>query len=567
LFERRPFRLTPEGEELFKFIRPFFDNLDLMAEKLRGGRTLSLRIAASTVVGMAATWLTALALARILDRREFGIAALALLAVAVFQLFQDSGLHAALIQRQTRIQEAVDTAGLYAPLTGLVLALACVVLAPLGARFFHEPELTSLIRGLGAVFLLRSFAIVPSALIQRELLFARTAVIGVVASVLQLGTAVTLALLGAGAWAVIGAQILVSAWWAIAATVASPLRPHPSRASYAELRELLRYGRHIVVGNLVGFVNSNTDPVAVGRLFGAVPLGAYTLGFQTGSQSVTAVTGVSNLIVFPAYSKLQDDMPRFRRAYLRSLRFVSTISVPAGIGLAAVSAVFVRVLYGDKWAAAIPVLAIISLYGLFLSVFATTGEVFKAAGRPQLFARMGIFQVAILFALIAALYPFGIVGFALARAGATFIMGWVALYFAGRILELGISEWIRTLSAPMAAGLLMGAGVVATQQALATVVAANVLVLALLIAEGVVLYVVAMRVVARARWEEFVSELTAIVPLKALRLLALRGAYASPNDELPLPSSEPVALGSDPPGLAEELRAIRERQTSEMTAG
>ncbi|MGZ4314299.1 MAG: lipopolysaccharide biosynthesis protein [Gaiellaceae bacterium] len=524
-------------------------------------------IAASTVVGMAATWLTALALARILDRREFGIAALALLAVAVFQLFQDSGLHAALIQRQTRIQEAVDTAGLYAPLTGLVLALACVVLAPLGARFFHEPELTSLIRGLGAVFLLRSFAIVPSALIQRELLFARTAVIGVVASVLQLGTAVTLALLGAGAWAVIGAQILVSAWWAIAATVASPLRPHPSRASYAELRELLRYGRHIVVGNLVGFVNSNTDPVAVGRLFGAVPLGAYTLGFQTGSQSVTAVTGVSNLIVFPAYSKLQDDMPRFRRAYLRSLRFVSTISVPAGIGLAAVSAVFVRVLYGDKWAAAIPVLAIISLYGLFLSVFATTGEVFKAAGRPQLFARMGIFQVAILFALIAALYPFGIVGFALARAGATFIMGWVALYFAGRILELGISEWIRTLSAPMAAGLLMGAGVVATQQALATVVAANVLVLALLIAEGVVLYVVAMRVVARARWEEFVSELTAIVPLKALRLLALRGAYASPNDELPLPSSEPVALGSDPPGLAEELRAIRERQTSEMTAG
>ena len=143
-----------------------------------------------------------------------------------------------------------------------------------------------------------------------------------------------------------------------------------------------------------------------------------------------------------------------------------------------------RVLYGEKWAAAIPVLAIISLYGLFLSVFATTGEVFKAAGRPQLFARMGIFQIAILFALIAALYPFGIVGFALARAGATFIMGWVALYYAGRILELG--DLRMDPDAERADGRRPpdGRRRVATEQALATVVAANVFVLALLIVGG-----------------------------------------------------------------------------------
>jgi len=514
-------------------------------------------VAASTAVGMAATWLTAIALARILDRRQFGIAALALLAVAVFQLFQDSGLHAALIQRRTRIQEAVDTAALYAPMTGVVLAVACVVFAPLGARFFHEPELTGLIRGLGAVFLLRSFAIVPTALIQRELLFARQSVIAVVASLLQLGSAVTLALLGAGAWAVIGAQIVVAAWWAGASTVASPVTAHPGRASYTELRALLRYGRHIVVGNVVGFVNSTTDPVAVGRLFGPVRLGAYTLGFQSGSQSVTAVTGISNLLVFPAYAKLQDDLPRFQRAYLRSLRFVCTISVPAGIGLAAICDVFVRVLYGDKWAAAIPVLAIISFYGLFLSVFATTGEVFKAAGRPELFARMGIFQIAILFGLIGALYPFGIVGFACARAGATFIMGWVALYIAGGILGLGISEWIRVLRAPMAAALLMGAGVFATSRALTIVVGDNLVVLALLIVEGIVLYVVAMRIVAAARWEEFVSELTAIVPLKALRWLAPRAAHTSPADEHPLPF-QPGGSTPDTPRLAGEPPPARD---------
>lgn len=50
LFQRRPFALTPAGEELYEFIQPFFNNLGAMAEKLRGGVAQHLRIAASEIV-------------------------------------------------------------------------------------------------------------------------------------------------------------------------------------------------------------------------------------------------------------------------------------------------------------------------------------------------------------------------------------------------------------------------------------------------------------------------------------------------------------------------------------
>jgi DNA-binding transcriptional LysR family regulator len=50
LFERQPFKLTREGEELFEFIRPFFDNLGTVAEKLRKQSAPSLRIGASELV-------------------------------------------------------------------------------------------------------------------------------------------------------------------------------------------------------------------------------------------------------------------------------------------------------------------------------------------------------------------------------------------------------------------------------------------------------------------------------------------------------------------------------------
>ena len=50
LFHRRPFALTPAGRELYEYVKPFFDNLDSMAEKIRGGVSQHLRIAASETV-------------------------------------------------------------------------------------------------------------------------------------------------------------------------------------------------------------------------------------------------------------------------------------------------------------------------------------------------------------------------------------------------------------------------------------------------------------------------------------------------------------------------------------
>jgi DNA-binding transcriptional LysR family regulator len=50
LFQRRPFKLTAEGEKLFQFIQPFFANLDKVADDLQGGEARQIRIGASTIV-------------------------------------------------------------------------------------------------------------------------------------------------------------------------------------------------------------------------------------------------------------------------------------------------------------------------------------------------------------------------------------------------------------------------------------------------------------------------------------------------------------------------------------
>jgi DNA-binding transcriptional LysR family regulator len=50
LFQRRPFSLTAEGEKLFRFVEPFFSNVEKITSELQGEKTRPIRIGASTTV-------------------------------------------------------------------------------------------------------------------------------------------------------------------------------------------------------------------------------------------------------------------------------------------------------------------------------------------------------------------------------------------------------------------------------------------------------------------------------------------------------------------------------------
>jgi O-antigen/teichoic acid export membrane protein len=470
------------------------------------------------LVSMTCAWVTTIALARLLTPSEYGLAGMALIALGVITIFQESGLRAALIHRRERIQEAVDAATAYTPFVGIFLCLLCVVGAPLAGLFFHRDEVTDLVRALGVVFLLRSISQVPSAVLERELMFARFTAVTVFGTVLELVVVLTLAASGAGAWSVIIGLIVLEACNALLLWPLCPLRPHPRRASMQELRSLLRYGRHMVGVNVSLFITTYVDMAVVGRFLGPAALGNYTLGFQTGKQAVSTVTYASNQVMFPAYAMLQEDPQRFRRAYLRSLRFITIISVPAGLGLAALSSEFIHVVYGEKWAPATPVLAIIALMGIVLSVSATMGEVLKAAGRPQLLFQTSSVQMALVVVTVLVAYRFGIAAVAGAVAVSMSVVALLAARYAGRILGLTPADWLRALWPSAVAGGIMVAGLVATKLAVATATSTDTLpMLVALSVEGCVLYAVALRLVARDEFRAVRGEFDRVLALSTIR--------------------------------------------------
>jgi len=288
------------------------------------------------------------------------------------------------------------------------------------------------------------------------------------------------------------------------------------------LRELLSFGRNMVGVNLSLLVYSYVDIAVIGRFLGPERLAAYTIGYQTGKQPVANITSASNQLIFPAYAKLQDDLERFRRAYLRSLRFITTLSAPIGIGLAAASAVFVDLVYGTRWSPAAPVLAIMALMGLVLSITATMGEVLKATNRPGLFFRLSLFETICVVICVLTLYRFGIAAVAAGVAGQVTVTGLLATRSTARILRIPRAEWVRTLGPPLAAAGVMGVALAVTYAAIpAGTSAARAGLLALLAIEGTVVYVVLLRLLAPSRLDEFLRELESFAPALASRLRGL----------------------------------------------
>jgi O-antigen/teichoic acid export membrane protein len=416
------------------------------------------------------------------------------------------------------MQEAVNAATAYTPVVGVLLFVTCFAAAPLAGLFFHHHEVTDLVRGVSVVFILRAISQIPMAILQKELRFKAFTLVSLSGNVAQMTVAIVLATKGAGAWSSIGGLIAYEAWLAVFMWPICPLRPHPRRASLKVLRELLSYGRHIVAVNLAGLTYSYLDVSVVGRFLGASSLGAYTIGYQSGKQAVSAVTSVANQLIFPAYSKLQHDLARFRTAYLRSLRFITVVSVPIGFGLAAVSPEFIRVVYGHRWSAAVPVLAIMSLLGLVLSVTATMGEVLKATGRPGLLARFATLQSVLVAVTVLAFYRFGIAAVAACVAVSVTITGILVARRIAEILEIRWNDWTRTLMPPTFAGAIMVAGIVVTKVAAGRVTSTSTLpMLAALVLEGAGLYLIALRIVARDRLNDFLQELDRLTPISALR--------------------------------------------------
>jgi len=411
-------------------------------------------VGVSTLTAQGLAFLTSLVLMRILPRSDFGLIAMATLAINALQLFREFGFGAALVYRKDRVHEAADTMFVLLFAISLILYTIAYVTAPAISMFFNptvdqitqRQELTQILRILALIMVVGSLGQVPLTLLAKQMAFKRRLLPDIVPEVIKDTVTIGLALKGFGVWSLVIGQIVDITMTTILAWVVAPLRPRPAfHAGIA--REMFAYGKHIQGSQILIFLITNLDNTFVGRLLGEDSLGVYSRAFNLSNLPATHITRLVGQVMFPALSKVRDNLDDLRRVFLRAVKYVSLVSVPLGITIFVFAPPFMDILYGAKWKDAVVPMQLLVIYGVIRSIAANMGDVYKAGGKPQWLVWIAIWR---LTTMLVFLYPvtvtYGIVGVSALSAIVAIVDFVISTFLVNRIVKTGFGDFARILA-------------------------------------------------------------------------------------------------------------------------
>lgn len=328
-------------------------------------------------------------LARFLPPAEYGLMAMATVAINFASLLRDMGTAAAIVQKEDLNEDTTNTVFWLNIGLGLVLALILVIFSPVIADWFRAPRLVLVLLLLAIVFPVTSSAAVHQALLERESKFRILARIEVLSSLFALFTALILAYYGAGVLSLVGQALVAASLSAIQLWLSSRWRPQ-AKWSSSEFKSLLKFSGHLTGFTFINFFARNTDSLIIGRVLGSVALGVYSQAYKVMMFPLQSMTQVASRALFPIMSRQQNDINEMAKLYFRSLRTIAALTAPLMAGLWMLREPFVRLALGAQWDAVATILAWLAAVGFIQSLTSTTGSVFMATGRTDLLLRLGI---------------------------------------------------------------------------------------------------------------------------------------------------------------------------------
>ena len=366
----------------------------------------------STLILRVGTFAVGIVLARILTPEQFGVFAVALTVQAVLITLADLGLSADLIRTShpERIAPTVATFGLVA---GAVMTAGMALSGHAVADLLGSPQAGNVIVVLSFTLLLGGAGLVPYAMLQRRFQQKRLFLISVIDFVF--GTTLTLLLLwnGWGVLALAVGRVAAQAVTLVLQFVLSGERPRYG-LDRSVVRPVLAYGLPIAAANLLSWALLNIDNVVIARISGPVALGFYFLAFNISSWPMTALGQIVRSVALPTFSRT---VARRNDASLATATALTgAVAVPAGAFLALLSGPLIIVVYGDKWAAAAPVLAALGLFGALRAIFDVIVSYLLARGASRAVLRIQVLWFVLLVpATVAATLWWGITGAAWAH--------------------------------------------------------------------------------------------------------------------------------------------------------
>jgi len=337
------------------------------------------------------TFIVSIVLARILDPKVYGTVAIITVFTTILQVFIDSGLGNALIQKKDA--DNLDFSSVFYFNIIMCLALYAIMFftAPLIAIFYNKPELTSLVRVLSLTLIISGIKNVQQAYVSRNMMFKRFffATIGGTIGAAVLG--IWMAYQGLGVWALITQNLFNATVDTIILWVTVKWRP--TRAfSFQRLKVLFSYGWKLLLSSLLEVGYNDLRSLIIGKIYSSEDLAFYNRGEQFPKLIVGNINASIDSVLLPTMSSQQDQKDVVRSMTRRAIKTSSYLMMPLMTGLAVCANQIVSLILTDKWLPAAFFLRIFCFTFAFYPIHTANLNAIKAMGRSDLFLKLELLK-------------------------------------------------------------------------------------------------------------------------------------------------------------------------------
>ena len=346
-------------------------------------------------------------LARLLTPNDYGMVGMLTIFSMIAGSIQESGFISALINKKDIKHEDYNAVFWFSILTSLCLYTILFFCAPLIARFFHQPELTTLARYSFIGFVVSSTGIAHSAYLYKNLVVKQRAFLNMIALTLSGIVGVTLAYNGYSYWGITTQSItyistIMFGYWFI-----SPWRPS-FHLNFTPLKGMITFSSKILATNIFIHLNNNIFSIILGKFYSEKEVGYYNQANKWNFMGYSLISGMINSIAQPVLTQVADDKERQLRIFRKMMRFTAFVTFPAMLGLSLIAPELITIAITDKWRKSAQMLQILCISGAFIPITNLCSNLLISKGKSNIYMwnaiALGLLQLLVMYLI----HPYGI---------------------------------------------------------------------------------------------------------------------------------------------------------------
>ena len=401
------------------------------------------------------SFVVSIVLARLLEPSVYGTVALVTVFTTILQVFIDSGLGTALIQKKNADDLDYSSVFYFNFVVCIILYLGMFIAAPYIAKFYGNMSLIPVIRVISLTLIISGVKNIQQAYVSSNMLFKRFFFSTIGGTIVSAFVGIFMAYIGMGVWALVAQQLSNAMIDTMILWITVKWRPK-AVFSWERLKSLLAYGWKLLVAVLLDTVYNNLRNLVIGKMYSSADLAFYNQGDKFPKIIVTNINTSIDSVLLPTMSSEQDNKARVKEMTRRAIKTSTYIMAPLMMWLAFCAKTVVELVLTQKWLPCVPFLQIFCITYMFYPVHTANLNAIKAMGRSDIFLKLEIIKKIVGMSLLLSTMWFGVMAMAYSLLVSCVLSQIINSWPNKQLLGYGYLEQLRDLIPGVILAVIMG---------------------------------------------------------------------------------------------------------------